>query len=187
MGRLIEQSGNLFDSSAIAYAHGVNTAGLMGAGIAVEFKRRWPDMYQYYKKLCGGPLIVGDTVVADQLRPGSMMSWETMSNNPRWIFNIASQDRPGPYARLEWFESGLRRVLDFAKEFPTISLIAMPRIGCGIGGLAWDDVKEILDFYVRFYNVDIEVFTPPYRPAYILNTPTKDIDSNTLELEDVAC
>jgi O-acetyl-ADP-ribose deacetylase (regulator of RNase III) len=77
---------------------------------------------------------------------------------PRWIYNIASQDQPGPNARLEWFEVGLVRSLKHAEE-NFVPTIAMPRIGCGIGGLEWGDVRDIIEHYAERSTVDIEVWS----------------------------
>jgi O-acetyl-ADP-ribose deacetylase (regulator of RNase III) len=152
MTKLIEKTGSLFDSTADAYAHGVNTEGLMGAGIAVEFKHRWPDMYAEYKTYCK----------MGHIRPGTVFTWEqTVLEDDKpgtVIYNIASQDKPGPNARLEWFESALKQTIKDAEMFE-VKVIAMPRIGCGIGGLEWEDVRDIIEHYAERSPVDIEVWS----------------------------
>lgn len=151
------KTGSLFDSTADAYAHGVNTEGLMGAGIAVLFKKAYPDMYASYKQLCkDGILEAGEIFAWDRL---GAVPIRTPVPNPRWIYNIASQDKPGANARLEWFETGLTRMLKHAKA-NGVKSIAMPRIGCGIGGLEWEDVLDILEHYSSKVDVEIEVWTP---------------------------
>lgn len=145
MSVLIERKGSLFTSTADAYAHGVNTAGLMGAGIAIGFKHNWPDMYAEYKDLCK----------TGRLSPGSVFTYFAPD---RTIYNIASQDKPGKNARLSWLESGLFCALGRAAE-DNVNTIAMPRIGCGIGGLDWVDVRDIVEHYAENQPVDIEVWT----------------------------
>lgn len=145
MSKLIEKTGNLFDSDAPAYAHGVNTRGLMGAGIAVEFKHRWPDMYKVYKNLCKDEMLL----------PGGYFPYVTKE---RTIINIASQDLPGPHAKLQWFEEGLSEALAYA-DWNNIQKIAMPRIGCGIGGLDWADVRDIIEYFAEEGECDIEVWS----------------------------
>jgi O-acetyl-ADP-ribose deacetylase (regulator of RNase III) len=148
MATFSEKYGDLFDSSAPALAHGVNTAGLMGAGIAVEFRRRWPEMYRQYKAYCKKGL----------LKPGAMWAYSALGFfDTTTIFNIASQDEPGPHAKLDWLEAGLIDALMYAEQSLHINRIAMPRIGCGIGGLRWEDVREILEYYANTTNIDIEV------------------------------
>jgi O-acetyl-ADP-ribose deacetylase (regulator of RNase III) len=162
---LIHKTGNLFDSDADALAHGVNTKGLMGAGIAVEFKHRYPNMYTAYKVACK----------EGEIKPGILWVWDQQISlriqgclrkpskapkpeQPRWIYNIASQDNPGPHARLVWFESALLYSIAHAKEYG-VKKIAMPRIGCGIGGLRWDDVLDIIEYYAGETDVDLEVWS----------------------------
>jgi O-acetyl-ADP-ribose deacetylase (regulator of RNase III) len=145
MTKLTEHTGSLFDSTADAYVHGVNTEGLMGAGIAVLFKKAYPEMYSVYKALCK----------LGRLQPGETWVWEA---HDRTIYNIASQDKPGANARLEWFERGLTQTLKHAQE-NNVVVIAMPRIGCGIGGLDWEDVRDIIEHYAERTPVDIEVWS----------------------------
>jgi O-acetyl-ADP-ribose deacetylase (regulator of RNase III) len=145
MTKLIEKTGDMFQSDAEAYAHGVNVKGLMGAGVAVAFKTKWPDMYANYKTICG----------LDFLHAGEVYTYDA---GDKLIFNIASQDLPGANAQLKWLEEGLRDAINEADELG-IDKIAMPRIGCGIGGLEWENVRDILDYYSRETDVDIEVWT----------------------------
>lgn len=153
MSNLVEKQGSLFDSTADAYAHGVNTRGVIGAGIAKIFKLNYRQMYAAYSDLCK----------AGQLEAGEVWVWDRTIDpivvfNPRWIYNIASQDKPGADARLEWFERGLIRTLKHALD-NEVETIAMPRIGCGIGGLEWEDVREIIKRYAELTPVDIEVWS----------------------------
>lgn len=145
MTTLTEHEGSLFDSTAEGIGHGVNTHGLMGAGIAKEFKRRWPDMFEEYAWRCQvGKLTAGGCYAA----PGFPV-----------IFNIASQDRPGPHARLEWLISGTALAVRLARQ-AGIASIALPRIGCGIGGLDWADARAALVDVAALTEVDIEIWTP---------------------------
>lgn len=132
MGKLIHKTGDLFTSDAGALAHGVNTRGAMGSGIAVQFRDRYPEMYQEYRVQC-----------ADKtLEPGGMMGWIPESGPA--IYNIASQDFPGPHAKIEWLSAGLWNALRDAEQ-RGIAAIAIPRIGSGIGGLP----QEVVEAYVR--------------------------------------
>lgn len=117
---------DLFDPSNPIIGHGVNIKGYMGAGIALVFKKLYPKNFMEYKELCK----------IDRLNPGDVFSF---NENGRVILNIASQDFPGPFARLEWIESALQKVFELGYEE-----IALPWIGCGIGGLKREDVLEIL-------------------------------------------
>ncbi len=104
MGKIIHHKGNIFNSTAPALCQGVNTKGIMGAGIARPFKKRYPEMYLNYKKACK----------TRSLTPGSVHIWN-QPNGPT-IYNIASQDRPGPHARVTWLTTGLHTTLKDADQ-----------------------------------------------------------------------
>lgn len=128
-------TGDLFTTPDLdALAHGVNCAGAMGAGIARGFRRRWPAMYRDYRAECD----------ASRLRPGYLFAWRG-DGVPHWIYNLATQDRPGARASHEFVMAALIRMVRFAatKRDP-IRRIGLPRIGCGIGGLDWADVRETI-------------------------------------------
>lgn len=81
MTKLIHKEGDIFTSTAQALGHGVNVCGLMGAGIALQFRKRFPDMYLEYQKHC----------LSGALNPGDYFVW-TLPDG-RQIYNLASQDR----------------------------------------------------------------------------------------------
>jgi O-acetyl-ADP-ribose deacetylase (regulator of RNase III) len=111
--------------------HGVNCKGMMGSGIAVPFRKSYPEMYTHYKSMCD----------QDFLLPGMVLPWKA---DGLWIFNIASQYQPGPSAKLEYLEMGLLYCLFTMRNFG-LKHLALPRIGAGIGGLEWSDVKWTVD------------------------------------------
>lgn len=141
-------TGDLFTSTTGAIGHGVNTRGAMGAGIAVIFKRKYPAMYEEYHDLCR----------RGELRPGEVFPWRD-PNTGLWVYNIASQDRPGPDARLEWLSTGASAALEHAAA-NDIKTIALPRIGCGIGGLVYEDVEWALRQVERNRESGFEIWTP---------------------------
>jgi O-acetyl-ADP-ribose deacetylase (regulator of RNase III) len=122
--------GDLLASDEAVLAHGCNTHGVMGAGIAAQFSVRYPQMQAEYSKLCSQKHFV----------PGSAMRWDELGIGlvpQRIIFNLATQDRPGPHARCEWVYLSFRNM---AEQMMALRLdrVAIPKIGCGIGGLDWD-------------------------------------------------
>lgn len=128
---LVFQVGDLFTSTQPALAHGVNVKGVMGAGIAVPFRKLFPEIFAPYFHACDTGILV----------PGSVLP---IKSRGRLILNVASQDKPGPFARLEWLEDGLTSAIEALRE-EGLTGFAMPRIGAGIGGLEWDDVVEVLE------------------------------------------
>lgn len=124
-------SGDLFATpDVMAYAHGVNCAGAMGAGVAVEFKKRYPKMYRQYKALCknGG------------LQPGDVFAWQGKGVT---VFNLATQKHWNTNATLEAVETSVSKMLTLATQMG-VGEILMPRIGAGLGSLEWSDVKPAL-------------------------------------------
>lgn len=127
---MIKRIGNLFDTDAVAIGHGVNTKGVMGAGIAKVFKENYPKNYQAYATNC-------------QLRffvPGQTFVYK---ENDHFIFNMATQELPGADAQ---YRHVLRAGADAAEQALRLKVdkVAIPLIGCGIGGLEWSMVEEIL-------------------------------------------
>jgi O-acetyl-ADP-ribose deacetylase (regulator of RNase III) len=127
---MIKKKGDLFSSTARALGHGVNCQGVMGAGIAVAFKEKFPKNYQTYHNACA----------TQMLSPGeAMVNYEDNLH----IANIASQEKPGKDARYDWTFHGL---LDAALQLDIrdINTLAIPLIGCGIGGLEWEGVEYLV-------------------------------------------
>lgn len=146
---MIEMTGDLFDTEAPMIGHGVNVKGLMGAGIAKEFARRFPEMKENYRRRCEqGILLPGKVYFYKDPETGIVVA------------NMASQDLPGPHARIEWLESTARGALALA-DSRGFTKVALPRIGCGIGGLEWAEVKAVLERVERSYRADFEVWTLP--------------------------
>lgn len=139
--------GDIFTTKKQAIGHGVNTQGLMGAGIAKHVVSLYPHNYPPYKVACAKGL----------LQPGSTLPIQVTED--RWIMNMASQKMTGANASLEWLESSLIAALDFVRE-QGLNGLALPRIGAGIGGLVFEDVLEVIERQSAAYpDVEIEVWS----------------------------
>lgn len=149
MSTVTQHVGDLFTSTAPALGHGVNTKGVMGAGIAVEFRRRYPQMYDHYRETCR----------RGALQPGDTLPWFDGPSR-RFVFNMASQDKTGADAKLAWLESSLGESCATLAQFE-LTTLAVPRIGCGIGGLKWDDVLPVFELSAVRYAIHIEVWSLP--------------------------
>ncbi|MBY0282046.1 MAG: macro domain-containing protein [Alphaproteobacteria bacterium] len=139
------EHGNIFKLKEISnYAHGCNCAGAMGKGIALQFKEKFPKMYIEYKRLCKeGLFSVGDVY--------------TYNYDNGTVFNLGTQISWKTKADINAVESSLIKMLSYAHE-NNIFKIALPKIGAGLGGLNWDDVKFVIDKITRDYpNVDLFV------------------------------
>lgn len=149
MSRFITECvGDMFQSDAEVYGHGVNTVGAMGAGIAAQFRANYPEMYEQYRHHC----------VAGTLTEGK--SFVYVVSTTHWVANIASQDMPGPAARYEWLMTGLAATYNAIKlDGDPGFRLALPQIGCGIGGLDWNIVKVLITEMAEFYKVETELWT----------------------------
>lgn len=125
-------NGDIFTTQRHAIGHGVNLHGVMGSGIAKTVKTLYPAVFPPYQRACHSGL----------LTTGGMLPVEVAKD--RWILNMASQDKPGANARLDWLEDSLDAALHFV-NMKNLDGLALPRIGAGIGGLEWDDVLEIIE------------------------------------------
>jgi O-acetyl-ADP-ribose deacetylase (regulator of RNase III) len=147
MARLIEKEGDLFTTEAPAIGHGVNVKGVMGAGIARQFADRYPAMKLAYVRLCQNYLLL----------PGEVFAWYS-DQEERMIFNLTTQEQPGKDARLLWLIASVSKALMLCEE-TDMETLALPQIGCGIGGLKWDEVKAALKILAESSTVDLEVWT----------------------------
>ncbi|ASZ75032.1 phosphatase [Rhodococcus phage Trina] len=139
--------GDLFTSESEAIGHGVNTWGIMGGGIAVEFRKRYPDMYEHYNHVCK------NTDDADLV--GKAYIWYDESG--KVIANLFSQDKPGPNARYSWTMQAIKKTLD-ELEAQGITSLAIPKIGSGIGGLKWADMYYYLVDEFNDHPVDLHLY-----------------------------
>ncbi|RKO72597.1 phosphatase [Sphingobacterium puteale] len=135
--------GNIFNLSVVKnYAHGCNCAGAMGKGIALQFKEKYGQMYLEYKNLCkSGGFNLGD-VFAYNYGEGT-------------VFNLGTQKSWKTKAELDAIEESFQKMLLYAHQ-NRIDKIALPKIGAGLGGLVWDDVKVIINSVAKDYE-DIDL------------------------------
>jgi O-acetyl-ADP-ribose deacetylase (regulator of RNase III) len=127
---MLKRKGDLFTTDAPAIGHGVNCQGLMGAGVAAIFRDKFPKNYNQYKTNCDLKF----------LRPGESFLY-VEDGQP--IFNLATQDQPGPDAQYRWVLKAATNAMEQAEQLK-LDRIAIPLIGCGIGGLNWEPVEAIL-------------------------------------------
>lgn len=146
MTKIIHRTGDIFTTQARGIGHGVNVKGAMGSGIAIQFKERFPSMHTRYMSLCR----VGT------LTPGDVYAYEAAMGY--FVYNIASQNNPGADADLTHLRNGVQAALEHA-ELHKIFLIALPRIGSGIGGLDQNEVEQVLQELATASPVDIELWT----------------------------
>lgn len=149
-------TGDLLADEAVALVNTVNTVGVMGKGIALQFKRRFPGNFKAYKQ----------AVEEGQVGPGTMFVWHTgRLDNPQYVINFPTKRHWRARSRLEDIESGLEE-LERTVHKLGIRSIAVPPLGCGSGGLDWADVRPLIETHLRrLEGIDIRVYEPAGAPA----------------------
>lgn len=143
--------GNLFDRRAEALVNAVNCVGVMGKGIALEFKKAYPENFAAYVEGCE----------RGEIRPGRMFLYETGSLNPPcWIINFPTKRHWRDKSRMKDLEAGLDDLARALSE-KKIRSVAMPAIGAGLGGLDWALVRRAIAARLEpLVGVEIIVFEP---------------------------
>lgn len=141
--------GNLLEADVDALVNPVNTDGVMGKGLALQIKNAFPDVFASYQRACKlGEVTVGRMHVVP--RQGS----------PRFIFNFPTKTTWRKPSELDYIKHGLRDLARVVLELG-IASIAVPPLGCGLGGLDWRDVEPlIIDAFKRLPAVRVVVFEP---------------------------
>jgi O-acetyl-ADP-ribose deacetylase (regulator of RNase III) len=143
-------SGNIFDSKAEALVNPVNCVGVMGKGLALAFKERYPQNFIHYTWRCKH----------GQVRVGKMLFERTNDLfGPEWIINFPTKNDWREPSKYMYINEGLPDLLKWC-DYQGISHVAMPALGCGNGGLDWDTVKEILERHLTPSLIRFEVYLP---------------------------
>lgn len=140
--------GSILVAKVEALVNPVNCVGVMGKGLALSVKLRWPEAYAEYRSLCNGPgLQPGDVHVVSQTSP--------------MILNLATKQHWRNPSKLEWIGAGLGNLKHLVCERGIRSL-AIPAIGCGNGGLPWLQVRALIGstFCVMPYDLRLLIFEP---------------------------
>ena len=143
--------GNLLESDAEALVNTVNTDGIMGKGIALQFKNEFPKNYKLYVKACADKQIaIGKLLVTDDA--SLLLGKRTIINFP----TKTSWRKPSEYSYIEAGMIDLVRIIQVKR----INSIAIPPLGAGNGGLEWNKVKMILEKHLTAVPCDIRIYQP---------------------------
>jgi O-acetyl-ADP-ribose deacetylase (regulator of RNase III) len=127
--------GNLLEADAQALVNTVNTVGVMGKGIALQFRQAFPENYKAYQKACQH----------GELQVGKMHIFATGKlTNPRYIINFPTKKHWRGKSKIEDVKKGLDALIEVVKKYE-ISSIAIPPLGCGNGGLDWNEVRPLIE------------------------------------------
>src|SRR5437870_2689881 len=143
--------GNLLDARVDAVVNTVNTVGVMGKGIALMFKERFPENFSAYETACK----------AGEVQVGRMFVQAGVElDGRRWIINFPTKKHWRQPTQLAWIDSGLADLKAVIRE-RGIKSIALPPLGCGNGGLDWNDVRPRIEATLgELKDVEIVVFEP---------------------------
>lgn len=149
-------TGNLLNADTEALVNTVNTVGVMGKGIALQFKQAFPDNFKEYKRACDKGTLV----------PGKMLIFENHSlNNPKFIINFPTKRHWKEKSKVKDIIEGLK---SFREDLIRLDIksVSLPPLGCGNGGLEWDQVKPlIIDSLKDLNEVDIYIYEPSGSPS----------------------
>lgn len=144
---IIYNSGNIFDSEAEALVNPVNCVGVMGKGLALQFKQRFPSNYEAYKYECS----------QNNLKIGLLFCYE---ENSKLIINFPTKTHWKQKSELQYIDKGLIALQDLLTKIP-INSIAIPPLGCGLGGLNWTEVKPLIfKHMVPLTGISVHIYQP---------------------------
>jgi O-acetyl-ADP-ribose deacetylase (regulator of RNase III) len=147
--------GNILEADAEALVNTVNCVGFMGKGIALQFKQAFPANFKAYETACH----------AGQVVPGRMFIFDNgRLINPRYVINFPTKRHWRGKSRIADIRSGLKALLDDVRQLGVRS-IAVPPLGCGLGGLDWREVQPIIeDAFLELPDVRVLLFEPVGTP-----------------------
>lgn len=168
--------GDIFFSELQTLTVTVNLQGVMGKGLALRAREQFPDVYVAYEKACRAKKITSarpyiykrEASVADEL--ADVKPYQGCIKNPmKWFLLFATKRHWRENSRIEDIESGLQWLQkNFKKE--EIQSLAMPALGCALGGLDWADVAPLICKYLHGIGIPVEIYLPreyPIAPQYL--------------------
>lgn len=150
------KKGDLLGSRMQTHVNTVNCVGVMGKGIALSFKKRYPRMFEEYKRRC----------LKGEVKPGVPYLFKTGETRISegeaveiFILNFPTKDHWRQPAKIEYIEKGLQLLAKIV-EAENITSLAVPPLGCGNGGLQWRDVQPLITKYLEPLEIPVEVYAP---------------------------
>ncbi len=159
--------GDLLQADTEALINTVNCVGVMGKGIALQYKRRYPDMFAAYQKACKR----GEVAI------GKMFVYETgQLEGPKYIINFPTKKHWRSPSQLSYIDDGLIDLIRVIRDL-NITSIAVPPLGAGNGGLDWSDVEpRLVKAFSQIPDVNAVLYAPARRP------PERRGDQNSHDL-----
>lgn len=149
------KGGNILQENTEAIVNPVNCVGIMGKGLALEFKKRYPKNFIAYKEAAKDRQIrLGRVFVCDNW----VFDGEE-GKNPRYIINFPTKYHWSDKSSLNHISDGIWDLMHVVHQY-RINSISIPALGCGLGGLDWQDVKDIFDNQLDVLDADVRIFEP---------------------------
>lgn len=144
-------TGSLFDGGSQTIVNPVNTVGVSGAGLAKDFKKRYPKAQRSYEKAC-----------REGFRIGEMLLWQSPE---KWVLFLPTKEHWREPSELFFVERGLTA---FVRDYAMVGItsVAFPALGCGNGGLDWADVKPMMTRFLGDLPIPVTIHAPLPVPAH---------------------
>jgi O-acetyl-ADP-ribose deacetylase (regulator of RNase III) len=144
MANIQYQKGDIFESKAHVIVNTVNCQGVMGKGLALAFKQKYPAMFNVYQQECRtGKLRIGKPTLFQKSTP--------------WILNFPTKDTWRANSKIEYLEKGLEFLVAHYKN-AGIKSIAFPKLGAQNGKLSWDEVGPVMAQYLSQLDIDVYIY-----------------------------
>ena len=143
------KKGDMFKSGCAALVNTVNCVGVMGKGIALQVKKKFPQVFAAYKKACS----------ECEVRVGLMHVVPIYTGPTKWVINFPTKDSWEEPSRLEWIFCGLADLRSTLHNY-IIESVAVPPLGCGNGGLDWKQVRPLIEIALANIPTKVEVYEP---------------------------
>lgn len=145
---IIFKTGNIFTSTTKCTVNTINCVGAMGAGIALQHKKRYPEQYTTYREQC----------FLKKIHTGNVYLWKgTDYGYDRDVLWFPTKyDWKNP-SKIEYIENGLKAFVENYKNL-NITSISFPKLGCANGGLSWEEVKPLMIKYLKDLPIEIEIY-----------------------------
>lgn len=148
------KKGNLLEDKSEALVNTVNCVGVMGKGIALQFKQAYPDVFKEYEKQCK----LGNVNIGKMLVVPTNSFFET-----KYIINFPTKRHWKEKSKMSYIEEGLKDLIKVVDDFG-IKSIAIPPLGCGNGGLEWSKVRSLIQKVFGDTSIEVYVYEPAGSP-----------------------
>jgi O-acetyl-ADP-ribose deacetylase (regulator of RNase III) len=152
--------GDILEDDADALVNTVNTVGYMGKGLALEIKKRYPEAFREYAEAADkGEVRIGEMLVHE--RPAAQLELGDLGggSRPRFIINFPTKRHWRGRSRREDVEAGLpelRRVIEQLE----LDSVAVPALGCGLGGLEWEEIRPLIVTHLNGLSAQVRLYEP---------------------------